>query len=66
MKLQEAIARQIANNEARTEISGIDIADAGNVLTVIKRFFEHNLRQTDLAERHVKEILNMIEGDHMP
>lgn len=42
MHLQQAIAHQIANNEARTEISGIDIADAGNVLQVIERFLRHN------------------------
>lgn len=61
MKLQEAVARQIANNEARTEISGIDIADAGNVLQVVIRFLQHNLRIA-ISE----EVMRSIEEDHMP
>lgn len=65
MKLQEAIARQIANNEARTEISGIDIADAGNVLTVILRFFEHNMPNRVDEQVH-KTMIQCIEEDHMP
>lgn len=57
MKLQEAVAHQIANNECRNEVSGIDIADAGNVLAVIDRFLRHNGHE---------RAANSLHEDHMP
>lgn len=57
MHLQQAIAVQIANNEARTEISGIDIADAGNVLAVIDRFLRHN---------GYEKAADALHSEHMP
>lgn len=57
MKLQQAIAETIAHNQSKSEVTGLDIAGAGNVLAVVRRFLEHNGHHAAAQS---------LEVDHMP
>jgi hypothetical protein len=61
MRLQEAIAQLLANNDRVS-----DRATAKKIVETFKTFLSHNLAQTSLSTQHYSEILLIVDEEHMP